>query len=100
MVGEDDLGGGSKIGSAVASVGVVGAESICTGSMISLSPSALMTQEIDPTVKICPDFGEDEEPKKCIILFVMETARTPYLTRQLSTEYYRQSSEGYPTKVD
>ena len=65
------------IGSAVAGVGVVGVESICTGLMISPFPSALMTQEIDPTVKIWLGFGEDEEPKKCIILFVMETARTP-----------------------
>ena len=58
-------------------VGVVGAESIYIGLKISLSPSALMTQEIDPTVKIWPSFGEDEEPKKCTILFVMETTRTP-----------------------
>ena len=36
-----------------------------------------MTQEIDPIVKIWPGFGEDEEPAKYIILFVMETARTP-----------------------
>ena len=77
VVGEDDLGGGSRIGSAVAGVGVVGVESICTGLMISPFPSALMTQEIDPTVKIWSGFGEDEEPEKCTILFVMETARTP-----------------------
>ena len=38
-----------------------------------------MTQEIDPTVKIWPGFGEDEEPKKYTILFVMETTRTPLL---------------------
>ena len=56
---------------------MVGAESIYTGLKISSSPSALMTQEIDPTVKIWPGFGEDEEPEKCTILFVMETARTP-----------------------
>ena len=57
--------------------GVVGAESICTGLMISPSPSALMTHKIDPTVKIWPGFGEDEEPAKCTILFVMETTCTP-----------------------
>ena len=45
--------------------------------MISPSPSALMTQEIDPTVKIWPGFGEDEEPIKCTNLFVMETTCTP-----------------------
>ena len=55
---------------------MVGAESICTGSMISPSLSALMTQEIDPIVKIWLGFGEDEEPAKCTILFVMKTART------------------------
>ena len=42
--------------------------------MISPSPSALMTQEIDPTIKIWPDFGEGEEPTKCAILFIIETA--------------------------
>ena len=56
---------------------MVGAESICTGLMISLSLSALMTQEIDPTVKIWLGFGEDEEPEKSTILFVMDTTRTP-----------------------
>ena len=56
---------------------MVSAESIDTGLMISPSPSALMTQEIDPTVKVWPSFGEDEEPEKCTILFVMETTRTP-----------------------
>ena len=56
---------------------MVGAELIYTGSMISSSSSSLMTQEIDPTVKIWQGFGEDEEPAKHTILFVMETARTP-----------------------
>ena len=56
---------------------MVGAESICTGTMISLSPSALMTQEIVPTVKIWSGFEEDEEPAKRTILFDMETTRTP-----------------------
>ena len=37
----------------------------------------MMTQEIDPTVKIWPGFGEDKELEKCTILFVIETARTP-----------------------
>ena len=56
---------------------MVGAESIYAGSMISPSPSALMTQEIDPTVKIWLGFGEDKEPAKRTIVFVMEIARTP-----------------------
>ena len=56
---------------------MVGAESICTDLMIFPSPSVFMTQKIDPTVKIWPGFGEDEEPEKCTILFVMETACTP-----------------------
>ena len=77
VVGQDDLRGGSKIGSTVVGVGVVGAESIFTGLIISPSPSALMTQEIDLTVKIWSGFGEDEEPAKCTILFVVETACTP-----------------------
>ena len=58
-------------------VGVVGAESIYIGLKISLSPSALMTQEIDLTVMIWPGFGEDEELEKCTILFIMEIACTP-----------------------
>ena len=58
---------------------MVGAESFYTGLKISPSPSAVMTQEIDLTVKICSGFGEDEELEKCTILFVMETARTPLL---------------------
>ena len=77
IVGEDDLGGGSKIGSVVAGVGVIGAESIYTGSMISPSLSALMTQEIVLTMKIWLGHGRNEEPAKCTILFDMETARTP-----------------------
>ena len=56
---------------------MVGAESICTGSMISPSLSALMIQEIDPTVKIWSGCREDEEPTKHTILFDMETAHTP-----------------------
>ena len=86
VVGEDDLGGGSKIGSAVAGVGVVGTESICTSLKISPSLSALMTQEIDPTVKIWLGSGEDKELEKCTILFVREITAHPYLSRQLSTE--------------
>ena len=58
-------------------VGVVGAESIYTGLMISPSLLALMTQEIDPTVKIWPSYRKDEEPVKRTILFIMETTRTP-----------------------
>ena len=56
---------------------MVGIESIYTGSMISPSSSALMTQEIDLIIKIWSGFGEDEEPAKCTILFVMEIAHTP-----------------------
>ena len=56
---------------------MVGAESICTGSMISPSLSALMTQEINPIIKIWLGFGEDEDPAKCTILFIMEIACTP-----------------------
>ena len=52
VVGEDDLGGGSEIEFAVAGVGMIDAESICTGSMSSLTPSALMTHEMDLTMKI------------------------------------------------
>ena len=77
VVGEDDLKSSFDIESAIVGISVVGVESICTDLKISPSPSALMTQEIDPTVKIWPGFGEDEEPEKCTILFVMETARTP-----------------------
>ena len=56
---------------------MVGAELIYTVSMISPSLSALMTQEIDPAMKIWMGFGEDEEPTKCTILFIIETTRTP-----------------------
>ena len=52
VIGEDDLEDGFKIRSAVVCVGVIGTESICTGSMSSLTPLALMIHEIDPTVKI------------------------------------------------
>ena len=80
---------------------MIGAVSICTGSMSSPTSSALMIQEIDPTVKISPGYGRDKKPAKRTILFDMETTRThPYLVRQLSTEYCCQSSEGYPTKLD
>ena len=54
---------------------------ICTGSMSSLTPSALMIHEIDPTVKIWLDYGRDEEPTKHTILFNMETAHTPLPVR-------------------
>ena len=76
-VGEDNLGGGSEIGSTVAGVGVIGAESICTCSMSSPTPSALMIHEIDPTVKIWPCYGRDEEPAEKAILFDKETSHTP-----------------------
>ena len=79
---------------------MVGVEWIYTGSRSSPTPSALMTHEMDPTVKICPGYGRDEEPAEKAILFDKETACTPYLARQLSIEYHWQSSEGYPMKVD
>ena len=59
-----------------------------------------MIHEIDLTVKIWLGYGRDEEPTEKAILFDKETTRNPYLARQLLTEYRRQSSEGYPKKVD
>ena len=56
---------------------MIGVESICTGSMSSPTPSALMIHEIDPTVKIWPGYGRDKEPTEKAILFDKETARTP-----------------------
>ena len=55
---------------------MIRAESICTSSMSSLTPSTLMIHEIDPTVKIWPGCGRDEEPAERTILFDIETART------------------------
>ena len=54
-----------------------GAESICTGSRSSLNLSALMVHEIDPTVKIWPGYGRDEEPAEKTIMFDKEIARPP-----------------------
>ena len=60
-----------------------------------------MTHVMDPTVKIWPGYGRDEEPAEKTILFDKENStHSPYLARQLLTEYHRQSFEGYPTKVD
>ena len=56
---------------------MVGAQSIYIDSMSSLSLSALITQEIDPTIKIWPSGGKDKEPAKHTILFDMEIACTP-----------------------
>ena len=56
---------------------MIGAESIYTDSMSSLTPSALMIHEIDPTVKIWSGCGRDEEPVEKTILFDKETSRTP-----------------------
>ena len=56
---------------------MIGAKMICTGLRSSLTPSALMTHEMDPTVKIWPGYGRDEEPVENIILFYKETTRTP-----------------------
>ena len=64
---------------------MIGTESIYVGSGSSPTPSALMIQEIDPTVKIWPGYGRDEEPEEKAILFDKETSRIPYLARQLST---------------
>jgi len=56
---------------------VVGTEPIYPGSRSSLTPSALMTHEMDPTVKIWPGCGRDKEPVEKAILFDKETARNP-----------------------
>ena len=56
---------------------MIGVESICTGSMSSPTPSALMIHEIDPTVKIWLGYGRDKEPTERTILFDIEIARTP-----------------------
>ena len=77
MANEVDLGSGSEIESAVAGARVVGAEQICTGSRSSPTPSALMTHEMDPTMKIWPGYGRDEKPVEKTILFDKETTRTP-----------------------
>ena len=55
---------------------MIGAESICTGSMSSLTPSVLMIQEIDPTMKIWLGRRRDEESVEKAILFDKETTRT------------------------
>ena len=56
---------------------MIGAESICTGSRSSPTPSALMIHEIDPTVKIWSGYGRDEEPTEKAILFDKEIAHKP-----------------------
>ena len=56
---------------------MVGAESICTGSMSSPTPAALMIHEIDPTMKIWPGYGRDEETAEKVILFNKKIARKP-----------------------
>ena len=97
---KSDIEGGSEIGSAVVGVRVIDVVLICIGLMSSSTLSALMTQEIDPTMKIWPGRGRDEEPAKRTILFNMEQHAHPYLARQLSIEYHWQSSEGYAMMVD
>ena len=77
MADEVDPGSGSEIGSTVVGARVVGAEWICTGSRSSPTPSALMTHVMDPTVKIWPGYGRNEDPAEKAILFDKETARTP-----------------------
>ena len=56
---------------------MIGAVLICTGSMSSLTPSALMIHEIDPTVKIWPGCRRDGEPMEKVIMFDKETACKP-----------------------
>ena len=56
---------------------MVGAERIYTGSRSSMTPSALMTHEMDPTVEIWPGCGRDKELAEKAILFDKETTRTP-----------------------
>ena len=56
---------------------MIRAESIYTGSRSSLTLSALMIHEIDPTMKIWPSCGRNEEPMEKTILFDKETARKP-----------------------
>ena len=56
---------------------MVDVERICTGLRSSLTPSALMTHEMDPTMKIWSGCGRDEEPAEKAILFDKETACTP-----------------------
>ena len=56
---------------------MIGTELICAGSRSSLTPSAMMIQEIDPTVKIWPGYGRDEEPAEKAILFDKETTCKP-----------------------
>ena len=55
-----------------------------------------MNQEIDPTVKVWPGFGENGELRNRTILFAMKQHAHPYLARQLSTKYAWQSTEGDP----
>ena len=52
-------------------------ELICTGSRSSLTLSALMIHEIDPTMKIWSGYGRDEEPAEKAILFDKETTCKP-----------------------
>ena len=56
---------------------MVSAEPIYTGLRRSPTTSALMTHKMDPTVKIWPGYGRDEEPMEKAMLFDKETARTP-----------------------
>ena len=67
---------------------MIDAESIYTGSMSSPTLSASMIHEIDPTMKIWPGYGRDEEPAKRTILIDMEQHAHPYLVCQLSIEYH------------
>ena len=64
---------------------MIGTALIYAGLMSSPTLSALMIHEIDPTVKIWPGCGKDEEPAENTILFDKETHAPPYLARLLST---------------
>ena len=77
MFDEDDLGGGSEIGSTVTGEGMIGTKLTCAGSRSSSTLLALMVLEIDPTVKIWPSYGRNKEPIEKAILFDKETTRKP-----------------------
>ena len=79
---------------------MIGAELICTSSRSSPTPSALMTHEMDPTMKIRLGYGRDEEPMKKSILFDKETTCNPLLGVLTIDRISSAVLPGYPTKVD
>jgi len=56
---------------------MIGAELSYTAPTITPSPLALMTQEMDPTMKEWLGLGENEELGRRTIRFAMETTHTP-----------------------